>query len=290
MRRSLSVVLIFVIFLSASPLLAAVCGDVNDDNAVNILDIIFLIDYKFKEGPAPAYPGLADVNYDGLINILDIIYLIDFKFKGGPEPDCGPVTGTVTDIDGNIYQTIKIGNQWWMAENLKVTHYRNGEAIPNITDGGTWASINTGAYSNYLNDINTGAIYGRLYNWFAVGDSRNIAPTGWHVASDAEWQTLVDYLGGDADAGGKLKEIGTVHWSSPNSGATNESGFTALPGGSRHYGVGSFFGIGLYAYFWSATVQSDGAWYLSLYYNLLSVGHGSMYKQYGCSVRCVKDE
>ena len=195
--------------------------------------------------PVMSFAGVCgDANNDGVINLLDILYLIDYKYgtPPGPEPICGPETGTVTDIDGNTYQTVKIGDQWWMAENLKVTCYRNGDAIPNITDGTTWASLSTGAYCEYNNDINNVATYGRLYNWYAVTDSRNIAPAGWHVPSDAEWKQLEMYLGmsqSEADAtgwrgtdeGGKLKEVGTMHWNSPNTGATNESGFTALPGG-----------------------------------------------------------
>jgi uncharacterized protein (TIGR02145 family) len=140
-------------------------------------------------------------------------------------------TNTVTDIDGNIYHTVTIGTQVWMVENLKTTKYRNGDPIPNVT-GNAWAALTTGAYCWYNNDAATyKATYGALYNWYAVADSRNIAPTGWHVPTDAEWTTLTTFLGGESVAGGKLKETGTNHWTSPNTGATNETGFTALPGG-----------------------------------------------------------
>jgi uncharacterized protein (TIGR02145 family) len=193
-------------------------------------------------------------------------------------------TGTVTDIDGNIYQTVKIGNQWWMAENLKVTHYRNGEAIPNVTDDVSWNSITTGAYCNYDNDVNYVATYGRLYNWFAVVDSRNMAPTGWHMPSDAEWQTLIDYLGGLSVAGGKMKETGTLHWNAPNTGATNESGFTALPGGYRSGSMGGD------AYFWSSTQYDSGAAFRRfLYFNNSAVERYFAGKGDGFSIRCVKD-
>jgi len=178
--------------------------------------------------------------------------------EGGPDS-----TGTVTDIDGNVYKTVKIGNQWWMAENLKVTRYRNGDPIPNITDNHTWVDLSTGAYCNYNNDISNVATYGRLYNWYAVDESRNIAPAGWHVPTDDEWKQLEIYLGMSpteadethwrgTDEGGKLKETGTTHWYSPNTGATNESGFTALPGGYRV--SGGFSSLGFGAYFWSSTV------------------------------------
>jgi len=150
-------------------------------------------------------------------------------------------TGTMTDIDGNVYETVTIGTQVWMAENLKVTHYRNGNTILHIIDWFSWFTL-TGAYCEYDNDVNNVAVYGRLYNWYAVNDSRYIAPVGWHVPSDAEWLTLVDYLGGDTVADGKMKEIGTTHWVSPNTGATNESGFSALPGGYRDYGGNSDMG------------------------------------------------
>lgn len=230
-----------------------------------------------------------DVNNEGNINILDIVYLINYVYKNGPDPACMPNIGTVTDIDGNVYITAKIGDQTWMLQNLKVTHYRNGDPIPNVTDNGAWAGLSTGAYCEYDNDINNVAVYGRLYNWYAVDDGRNIAPEGWHVPTDAEWQTLVDYLGGDAVAGGKLKETGTTHWNDPNTGATNESGFTALPGGTR-YRSGSFLDMGRYAYFWSSTeIYSLNAWYRSLYYNYSQVYRYGMVKHYGFSVRCVKD-
>ncbi len=199
------------------------------------------------------------------------------------------LTGTVTDIDGNIYQTVKIGDQWWMAENLKVTHYRNGDAIPKVTDADQWFILNTGAYCIYNNDINNADTYGNLYNWYAVNDSRNIAPSGWHMPSNAEWQTLIDYLGGESVTGGKLKETGTTHWDSPNKGATNESGFAALPGGYR-YDNGFFYSLGGFANFWSSSELDSGyAWYQRLYYDITDVGHVSYSKKGGFSVRLVRD-
>ncbi len=199
------------------------------------------------------------------------------------------ITGTVIDIDGNSYQTMKIGDQWWMAENLRVTHYRNSVAIPNVTDNNTWGGLTTGAYCNSSNDETRVATYGRLYNWFAVDDNRKLAPAGWHIASDAELQTLIDYLGGDAIAGGKMKEAGTAHWQSPNIGATNESGFSALPGGIRIH-LGYSAGPGYHALFWSLTASdSDNAWSRELAYDFSNAMRQYDPKTCGFSVRCVRD-
>lgn len=199
-------------------------------------------------------------------------------------------TGECIDINGNIYKTIKIGNQWWMAENLKVTHYRNGDAIPNVTDADAWSRLNTGAYCNYNNNMGNERMYGRLYNWFAVNDSRNIAPVGWHVPTDAEWQTLFDYLGGFSIAGGKMKEEGTFTWQSPNSGATNQSGFTAKPGGYRDSHNGRFSIAGWMSYFWSSSeYNSFDAFYFYLHYDSIATSRGAGNKQFGYSVRCIKD-
>ena len=198
--------------------------------------------------------------------------------------------GTVSDIDGNVYQTVKIGDQWWMAENLKVTHYRNGDAIPNVTDSTEWLTLITGAYCEYDNSSANVETYGRLYNWYAVTDGRNIAPEGWHVPMDDEWQILVDYLGGSSVAGGKMKETGTEHWNSPNTGATNESGFTALPGGYRSYDYGYYSGVGGSGAFWSSTEGgSGGAWARLLHYYGSVVYRASYGEQAGFSVRCVRD-
>jgi len=199
-----------------------------------------------------------------------------------------PNCGTVTDADGNTYNTVTIGTQCWMVENLKTTHYRNGDPIPNVTDGTAWSNLTTGAYCNYDNDANNSTTYGRLYNWYAVGDSRNIAPTGWHVATDAEWTTLTDYLGGEDVAGGKLKEAGYTHWQSPNTDATNETGFTALPGGFRC----DIFGyVGYYGDWWSATEGSitSSAWNRDIDFDNSGVHQGNAMEAFGFSVRCVRD-
>ena len=203
--------------------------------------------------------------------------------------DMDSFLSTMTDQDGNVYKTVKIGNQWWMTENLKVTHYRNGEAIPNVTDNTEWSNLTTGAYCANNNDNGNVSTYGLLYNWYAVNDSRNIAPAGWHVPTNDEWQTLVDNLSGSSVAGGKLKETGTVHWLSPNTGATNESGFTALPGGYRNYD-GTFYSIGVEAVYWSATMYSSfHAWLRRLSYIYSGVYRNGFSKLDGCSVRLLRD-
>jgi uncharacterized protein (TIGR02145 family) len=197
---------------------------------------------------------------------------------------------TVTDVDGNTYQAVQIGDQWWMAGNLKVTRYCNGDAIPNVIGESEWDTLTTGAYCDYDNEVNNVATYGRLYNWYAANDSRHLAPEGWHVPSDAEWQELVNYLGGDATASGKMKEMGTSHWHIPNVDATNESGFSALPGGYRLNRDGRFGYMGLSANFWSSTKDGKSpAWGRSLYYSHSQVDRFNYIKQYGFSVCCVKD-
>jgi uncharacterized protein (TIGR02145 family) len=196
-----------------------------------------------------------------------------------------------TDYDGNNYTTVTIDKQVWMVENLKVTHYRNGEEIPNVTENASWTSLTTGAYSDNKNTPSNADIYGRLYNWYTVADSRNIAPTGWHVPTDAEWTTLTTYLGGESVAGEKMKETGTTHWINiSNISATNESGFTALPSGSRNFRFGTFDNLGSVGEFWSST-QFDTSYAWDRYlFSYEAYSHRSKYdKRYGFSVRLVRD-
>jgi len=205
--------------------------------------------------------------------------------------DFSPIKRSVTlrDIDGNTYKTVKIGGQLWMAENLKVTHYRNGDAIPNVANKGEWYYFGIGAYCNYDDDEGNVATYGRLYNWYAVDNICNIAPEGWHVPSESEWEILVNYLGGGRVAGGKMKETGFTHWTSPNTAATNESGFTALPGGYRR-GDGDYLNMGDDAVFWtSMEYNSTHAWFRNLRNLQPNVFRGNYYKLGGYSIRCVKD-
>ncbi len=274
-----------------------ICGDANGDGTVNISDAVNIINYVFIGGDPPDPMETGDCNCDGNCNVSDAVSVINFIFIGGYEPcdpnddgipNCDPNGPIITDYDGNTYRTIKIGNQWWMMDNLKVTHYRNGDSIPNVTDYGTWEYLSDGAYCNYDNNEGHVEAYGRLYNWFALTDPRGLAPDGWHVPNDDEWQILIDFLGGDGQAGGKLKEAGTEHWMPPNSGATNESGFTALPAGYR--GSGIFFYMGFMARFWSTTENYEGrVWYWRLDNDLWGAMHYTYPKFGGFSVRCVKN-
>jgi uncharacterized protein (TIGR02145 family) len=198
--------------------------------------------------------------------------------------------GIVTDVDGNSYNTV-VGTQTWMAENLKVARYKNGTTIPLVTDNKAWAGLGTPGYCWYNNDEATNeATYGALYNWFTV-NTGNLCPADWHVPTDAEWTTLITYLGGGSVAGGKLKETGTTHWFSPNYGATNETGFTALPGGNRSI-YGACGSIGNIGYWWSSSGTPSASWYWSMSYGGTSIhrdsdGYGNVLN--GFSVRCLRD-
>jgi uncharacterized protein (TIGR02145 family) len=187
---------------------------------------------------------------------------------------------------GEEFKTVKIGNQVWMAENLNVDHYRNGDPIPEVKDGNQWSKLNSGAWCYYDNDIANGKVYGKLYNWYAVNDARGLCSNGYHVPSDEEWAVLENYLGGREVAGGKMKS--TKGWDSPNTGATNSSGFNTLPGGYR-YADGTY-GIGASGYWWSSTENdSSTAWYRTLGYTSSNVVRNGNDKQDGFSVRCVRD-
>jgi uncharacterized protein (TIGR02145 family) len=180
-----------------------------------------------------------------------------------------------------------------MAENLRTTSYANGDPIPNVTDNSQWLNLTTGAWAHYNNDSQYENLYGKLYNWYTVADPRNVCPTGWHVPSDAEWTGLSDYLGGEAVAGGKMKSMGTQYWQSPNTNATNESGFSGLPGGFRPNSgnSGTFLTIGDYGYWWSSTeLVTSNAWYRFLGYNGGGVARSYNYDEAdGFSVRCLRD-
>ncbi len=198
--------------------------------------------------------------------------------------------GTMTDQDGNEYKTVTIGKQVWMAENLRTTKYCDGSPIKNVTDKDEWKALKTAAYCNYKNTANndTIATHGRLYNWYTVNTGK-LAPAGWHIPSDAEWTELTTYLGGESVAGPKLKEIGAINWYTDYSYATNESGFTALPGGYRKYN-GEFSNINNYARWWSSTEESSSdAWLRDMDDSFIDSLIDSDCKFLGLSVRCVKD-
>jgi uncharacterized protein (TIGR02145 family) len=197
--------------------------------------------------------------------------------------------GAVTDIDGNVYDAVTIGTQTWMTTNLKTTRYGNGDPIPTGLSDTDWSHATYGAYAIYNNDNGNNATYGKLYNFYAVSDSRQLAPAGWHVPTEADWSTLVNYLGGGSIAGGKLKEAGTAHWNSPNEGATNESGFTALPAGQRSwYGPSAM--LGDYGYFWSASGgDASGSWGWSMVHSESTVMRLNYTQHCGFSVRCLRN-
>jgi uncharacterized protein (TIGR02145 family) len=204
-------------------------------------------------------------------------------------------TGTVKDIDKNVYNTITIGTEVWMAENLKTTIYNDGTPIPMVTDPVAWTALTTDGYCWYSNDSATyKKTYGGLYNFYVVDTTsnggKNVCPAGWHVPTDYEWSSLTGNVGGDVGAGGKLKEAGTTHWLSPNAGATNESFFSALPGGSRG-GYGAFIDIGASGNFWTSDKYYDTT---SSWDRFISSDNSNVHRQYigkvnGLSIRCIKD-
>lgn len=207
---------------------------------------------------------------------------------------CSDGATSVTDIDGNVYQVVSIGSQCWLLENLKTAKYRNGDPIPNGLNDAQWTAANTGAYSYYNNDSTYNSQYGKLYNWYAATDARNIAPVGWHVATDADWDQLLNYLGGGAVAGGKLKSTGTIQaasgiWETPNTAADNSTGFYGLPAGYRSYD-GTYSGLGSYGYWFTATASSPtNAWFYLVNNIAANAYRNDNDQRIGLSVRCVKD-
>ena len=213
-----------------------------------------------------------------LILLLSFVILITSNIKS---------ISQVTDKDGNFYKTIIINNQEWMAENLNVEHYRNGDPIPQVQDNDEWSNLKTGAWSYHLNKSIYGTTYGKLYNWYAVNDKRGLAPKGWHIPSDDEWTELIDYLGGESFAGGKMKSL--TLWENPSKRTTNESGFTALPGGYR-YSDKYFSFLGTNAYFWSSSeYDKDYAWERSLNTGISVVWRRENAKECGLSIRCIRN-
>lgn len=215
---------------------------------------------------------------------------------------------TVSDTDGNVYNTIAIGTQLWMKENLKTTKYRDGSSIPNVTDANTWMGLTTGAYCNYSNTSSNGNIWGRLYNWYAVSDARELCPTGWHVASDYDWTILQNYLtvngynyDGSTTGGNKIAKAlsSTTNWvASTATGAPgntdyplvrNSSGFTALPNGYRNTG-GFYSSLGVSAYFWTSTLYNSGSSFrYAMDYNNPILSRNFFSNVYGAAVRCICD-
>jgi uncharacterized protein (TIGR02145 family) len=226
------------------------------------------------------------MNIKGLAFILLIVLLAIMLYRCSKSEDA-PVT--VSDTEGNSYKTVKIGSQVWMAENLKTTRYNDGTEIPLIIGEDDWSHMAEGAYCWYNNDANLYKdSYGALYNGFAVATGK-ICPEGWHIPEVQELRDLRESLGDSLKAGGKLKEAGTDHWLSPNKGADNSSGFTALPAGFRYF-EGTFSSVSSYSSIWSFTkVANDDLWYAGLYYADAALILGHRNKNHGFSVRCLKD-
>jgi uncharacterized protein (TIGR02145 family) len=209
--------------------------------------------------------------------------------------------GSMTDQEGNVYKTIIIGTQEWMAENLKTNIYRNGEAIPNVTDDGIWSTLSSGAWSYYNNNENFSCPYGKLYNWYTCVDPRGLCPNGWHVPTDIEWGTLInfldpnaDYINGVNEASGALKSTGYLEgnsglWYLPNTAATNSSGFSGAPGGYR-FNTGGFTLINYCAIWWTATESDENRSYLChTFYSSTLAGRLNYFKKFGLGVRCLRD-
>ena len=208
---------------------------------------------------------------------------------------------TVTDIDGNVYKTVTIGTQTWMAENLKVTHYRDGSAISNVTNNSTWCALSTGAYCYYNNLESNGTTYGCIYNWYAVADVHNIAPLGWHVPTEAEWTILENYASvhfGSSISQAKALATTTV-WTSCSTTGTigsnalinNSTGFSAIPSGSRSVTLGgTFFNAGNDCYWWTVDeLNTSNAWQRCMNYSYSYVLRGNQTKSHGFYVRCIRD-
>ena len=226
-----------------------------------------------------------------------MIYCTDCGISGEPQYYDGTqwknlIGGTATTSTARV----TIGTQVWATVNLDVTTYSDGTAIPQVTDPTTWAALTTGAWCYYNNVSANGTTYGKLYNWYAVAGihdadpntpNKVLAPTGWHVPTDLEWTTLTNFLGGTSVAGGKMKA--TTLWTTPNTGATNESGFTGLPGGCRD-NVGIFLIIGSYGFWWSSTqYYGTYAWNRGLNHYNGNADSGDNNMEYGFSVRCLRD-
>ncbi|MFZ4398982.1 MAG: FISUMP domain-containing protein [Bacteroidales bacterium] len=194
-----------------------------------------------------------------------------------------------TDVENHNYATVDIGNQTWMAENINSTRFRNGDTIQNTTDNAAWNILTSASYCNFNNTTVNSDSYGKLYNFYVISDTRRICPLGWHIPSDTAWTEMTNYLGGEYIAGNKLKETAATHWQSSNTASTNESGFTALPGGDRGNG-GSFYDKGNYGFWWSSNQDvSNKAWIRYMQSANGFVSRLSFGKNYGFSVRCLKD-
>lgn len=241
--------------------------------------------------------GNTSVNVNAALSGLNPMTTYHYRIKATNElgttigEDKTFKTYEVLDVDGNGYYSVAIGTQTWLSENLKTTHFQNGEVIPNVTGAYEWSALTTSAFCYYKNEISNSLVYGNLYNFFAAEDSRNVCPSGWHAPSRDEWTTLFTYLGGETLADTKLREAGITHWLF-NTGATNSTGFTILPAGNRESN-GDFFNLRYSAYLWSSLAHSENgvlsAWNAGMDWNAPLIKINPYSRTYGASIRCIKN-
>jgi uncharacterized protein (TIGR02145 family) len=248
----------------------------NNASSIHLKSSAAAIDMVYTDGDQLIFKGVSGFYSTRVSDVPTSSKTITFNFVA------------CTDIDNNHYTTVAIGSQVWMAENLKTTKLNDGTVIPSVTDNTAWGSLSTPGYCWYNNDAVTNTTYGPLYNWFAVNTAK-LAPVGWHIPSNAEWTALTTFLGGENVAGGKLKETGISHWSTPNAGATNAYGFSALPAGYRN-SVGSYIDINNSGNWWSSTINTlPYIFYRYMNNNNANVYHDYSTDTYGFSIRCIKD-
>ncbi len=252
--------------------------------------------YFWKEGQLIAQRSIKTADLDSITFKRPVVNPTSINIAGP----------SVTDIDGNTYQSVTNCGQTWTKSNLNVSKYSDGTLIPQVQDPIQWSTLTTGAWCYYENNTSNGTVYGKLYNWYAVAGiydaasaanpalRKKLAPNGWHIPTDPEWTQLTDCLGGQSVAGGKMKSTGTIQagtglWESPNTAATNESGFTGLPAGSRN-DDGTFVTIGFGGYWWSSSeANTPSAWYRYISFSDVFASSNHVNKNYGFSVRCVRD-
>lgn len=290
--------------LSGNVAFPNVAGDANCDGNVNVLDVISIVSFITGQNPQPFCPDNADVNNDGNINVLDVIETINIILGGGTFT-CG--ISVVSDSDGNIYNTVLVGNQCWMKENLKTTKYRNGAIIEYPgSNNAVWESNTSGAYAWYNNETGWKEQYGALYNWYAVNNSNGLCPAGWHIPDEVELEQFYTYIGGTGSPhGDQLKSCRQINsplgglcnttehprWDyiSPAIYGSDDFGYSAFPGGYRYIG-GAYESIGIYGLWWSShEMDPTLAWGFGLLYDHGSVIKGKYNKTYGFSVRCLKN-
>ncbi len=272
-----------------------------EDNIIDFKSQEAINNFGFSIGDELKYTCYSDIGERAITDSPTGDQTYTFHYTGNPCPGMP----TITDIDGNTYNTVQIGDQCWMKENLKTTTYHNGTQISNVQDADDWGDLTTGAYVWYDNDISWKNSYGALYNWHTTVDANGLCPIGWHMPTNDEWTTLTDFIGGTSQPyGNKLKSCRQVYsplgggcnttehprWNEHNTHyGTDNYGFSGLPGGYRKTN-GSFYSIGIYGFWWSSTEDSSGdAWYLGLGYLYGDVGVIHYKKRRGRSVRCLKD-